>query len=144
MRMAQNLILIPVLAQIMLTLIILGLLPLARRASMIERRQKLQDMAVAAKTDWSLQAQKVAASFSNQFELPVLFYVLCAFALMTRYVDPSIFGLACLFVLTRVVHAIIHIGPNIVAWRFTAFAAGLACLIGMWVRLAGAILAAGF
>ena len=87
MRMAQNLILLPVLAQILLTLVILALLPRARGASMRERRQRMQDMALAGKTDWNEQAQKTAASFDNQFELPVLFYVVAAFALITRMVD---------------------------------------------------------
>lgn len=144
MRMAQNLILLPVLGQMLLTLLILLLLPLARRRSMIERRQRVQEMALAGKSDWNEQAQKVAACFSNQFELPVLFYVICAFALITRMVDPWMLGLACLFVGARVVQAAIHIGPNIVMWRFAAYATGLACLVGMWGLLGWRILAAGF
>lgn len=142
--MPQNLILIPVLAQMLLTFAILGLLPLARRASMIERRQNLQDMATADKADWNVQAQKVAASYASQFELPVLFYVICLSALITRYVDLWLFGLACMFVLLRAVHAAIHIGPNVVKWRFAAFVAGLCALGGMWARFGYWILAAGF
>ena len=142
--MPQNLILIPVLAQILLTLVILAMLPVARRRSMIERRQRMQDMALAAKTDFNAQAQKIAACFSNQFELPVLFYVATAFALITRSVDAWMLGLATVFVLSRIAHAIVHIGPNIVAWRFAAYAVGLLALIGMWARLALAIYTAGF
>ncbi len=142
--MPQNLILLPVLAQVLLTLVILVLLPRARAASMRERRQRMQDMALAGKTDWNEQAQKTAACFSNQFELPVLFYVVAAFALITRLADPWMFGLAILFVLSRIAHAIIYIGPNIVAWRFAAYAVGLLALLGMWGMLAWRIIAAGF
>jgi hypothetical protein len=144
MRMIQNLVIIPVLAQILLTLVILALLPGARGRSMRERRQQMQDMALAGKTDWNEQAQKIAASFSSQFELPVLFYVVAAFALITRHVDIWLFGLACLFVLARIAHAIIHIGPNIVAWRFAAYAIGLASLVAMVLRLGWAVVATGF
>ncbi len=144
MRMAQNLILLPVLAQMLLTLVILALLPGARRRSMLERKQRMQDMANAGKTDWNGQAQQIAASFSNQFELPVLFYVICAFALVTRMVDVWMLGLASAFVLSRIAHAVVHIGPNIVMWRFVAYGCGLVCLVGMWGLLGWRILSAGF
>lgn len=143
MRIAQSLILLPVLAQILLTLVILALLPRARAASMRARRQRMQDMALAGKTDWNELAQKTAASFDNQFQLPVLFYVLAAFALVTRMVDAWMLGFACLFVLSRVVHAVIHIGPNVVAWRFAAYVVGLVVLAAMWMLLAWRIIAAG-
>jgi hypothetical protein len=142
--MAQNLIVLPVLCQIFLTLVILALLPRSRAASMRERGQQMEDMALAGKADWNEQAQKVAASFDSQFQLPVLFYTLCGLALITRSVDGWMLGLATAFVLARIAHAIIHIGPNVVAWRFAAFAVGLVALIGMLLRLGLAILAAGF
>ena len=139
MPLQQNLIVLPVLAQMLLTLLILGVLPLARSRSMRERRQQLQEMALAGKTDWNAQAQKVSNSYASQFELPTLFYAVCAFALITRSVDVWMLGLASTFVLSRVLHAVIHIGPNVVAWRFAAFAVGLAALLGMWIRLAWSI-----
>jgi hypothetical protein len=143
MRMAQNLIVLPVLAQILLPLLILPLMARARGRSMARRRQGMQDVALAGQNDWDEPAQKLAASFSNQFELPVLFYVVCAFALITRMVDAWMLGLAVLFVASRIVHAAIHIGPNIVRWRFAAFLFGVVMLTGMWALLAVRILAAG-
>ncbi len=139
MPLHQNLILLPVLAQMLLTLVILGLLPLARSRSMRERRQQMQTMALAGKADWNEQAQKVSNSFASQFELPTLFYAISAFALITRTVDGWMLGLATVFVIARIVHAIIHIGPNIVVWRFAAFAVCLAALLTMWVRLAWSV-----
>lgn len=138
--MAQTEILLPALAQMLLTLVILGLLPIARSCSMRERRQRLQDMALAGKTDWNEQSQKIANSYASQFELPVIFYALVAFALITGKADAWMTGLAWLFLASRVVHAAIHIGPNIVAWRFPAFAAGLVALIAMIARLALGVL----
>ena len=137
---SQLLILIPVLMQMGLTLVILGLLPVARSRSMRQRRQNLQDMALAGKTDWNESAQKIASNFSSQFELPVLFYAISAFALITRSVDVWMIALAWTFTLSRCLHAAIHIGPNIVVWRFGAFALGLLALVGMMAQLAIAVL----
>ena len=97
-------------------------------------------MALAGKTDWNERAQKIAASFSSQFELPVIFYAISAFALITRSVDDWTIALAWTFTLSRCLHAAIHIGPNIVIWRFAAFALGLLALIGMLAQLAITVL----
>lgn len=142
MPLQQSLILVPALAQMLMTLVVLGMLPLTRARSMRERRQRLQEMALAGKTDWNEQAQKVSSSYASQFELPTLFYALCGFALVTRSVDGSMLGLAALFVVSRIVHAIIHIGPNIVSWRFAAFAIGVVSLLAMGIRLGWSIASA--
>jgi hypothetical protein len=46
-------------------------------------------------------------------------------------------------VLTRIVHAAIHIGPNKVRWRSPAFALGFLILTVMWIKLAMHVVAAG-
>ena len=43
--------------------------------------------------------------------------------------------LAWLFVLTRIVHAAIHVGPNKVRWRSPAFALGFLIVAIMWIKL---------
>jgi len=144
MRIAQNLILLPVFVQVLLTMALLPLLAFARARSMRDRGQSPQDMALAGKTDWNVESQKIAASFANQFELPVLFYVAAAFALITRMVDTWMLALASLFVILRIVHAAIHVGPNVVAWRSTVFALGAATVVTMWLLLVVRIAQAGF
>ena len=140
----SHLVLLPVLLQVLLTLTILGILPIARARSMRERRQKLQDVATAGDADWNDFARKVSASYKSQFELPVLFYVACGLALTTRTVDFVFLTVAAAFVLARIAHAAIHIGPNVVIWRFRAFAAGLFLLVAMWGILAWRIAISGF
>jgi hypothetical protein len=134
-RMPQNLILVPVFAQAMLTVFVLILLGRVRARSMKERGQTLDDLALATDADWNTTATKVANNFKNQFEIPILFYSVCAFALITRTVDPAMLGLACLFVLSRTVHTMVHVGRNIVAWRGGAFLLGVATVVTMWVLL---------
>jgi len=144
MRMAQNLILLPVLVQVMLTFAVMILLVRARARSMRERGQGIEDMALAGEADWSTAARRVSASFRNQFELPVLFYVACAFALAMRAVDVWFFALAWLFVASRVAHAAVHIGPNVVKWRFLAFLPCLIALVAMWLLLGWQVLSREF
>jgi len=41
-----------------------------------------------------------------------------------------------LFVLTRVIHSAIHVGPNKVRWRTPTYALGFLILVIMWIKLA--------
>jgi hypothetical protein len=65
-----------------------------------------------------------------------LFYAVVAFALITKGADTFMIVLAWLFVLTRIVHAAIHIGPNKVRWRSPAFTLGFVIVAIMWIKLA--------
>ncbi|TCT07829.1 MAPEG family protein [Aquabacter spiritensis] len=89
---------------------------------------------------WPDRPRQFANAFSNQFELPVLFYVLTALALVTRKADLVFVVLAWVFVLSRIVHAGIHITTNTVRLRFPAYAVGVFALLIMWVLFALAIL----
>ena len=77
--------------------------------------------------------QNFANNYQSQFELPVLFYVVLAFALSTGHIDFVLIGLAWAFVLSRLVHSLVHTGTNRIATRFKVFVAGLVFLVGMWV-----------
>lgn len=142
--MSQNLILIPVFVQAVLTFAVLLSMGPARQRSMRERGQALQDMAVARDDEWGQEARKRAANYENQFELPVLFYAACAFALITRYVDVWMLGLAVAFVASRIAHAAVHIGSNVVWWRGIWFLLGFLVLVLMWLLLMWRVAAAGF
>ena len=131
-------------AQVALTFAVLIIMGAARRHSIRARRQRLGDLGPATDTDWEPPAVQAANNFKNQFEMPVLFYAVTAFALMTRQVDPLLFGLACLFVLTRIVHTVIHVGANQIKARAIVFFAGAVVLIAMWITLGWRLAAAGF
>jgi len=134
--MAQNLILLPVLGQVALTFVVLLVMGARRRRTALVRRKTIQDFAMARDGDWEKPALLASNNFKNQFELPVLFYAVTLFALVTRYVDPLFFALAWIFVISRVVHAVIHLGSNIVLWRGSSWLVGFAALVAMWVLLA--------
>jgi hypothetical protein len=134
--MNQVAILYPVFVQVLLTFIVYGLLG-TRRARAVKEADRARgsgDLAMG-RFAWPDEAQKVANNQRNQFELPVLFYAVVAFALIVRGADLLMVLLAWAFVITRLAHAAIHIGPNKVRWRGPAFAVGAVILLFMWVKL---------
>ena len=142
--MTQVDILYPVFVQVLLTLAVYGLLAAARaRAIRTMDRQRGSPELAMGRVAWPDDAVKRADNQRNQFELPVLFYAVAAFALLTKGADTLMIVLAWLFVLTRIVHAAIHIGPNKVRWRSPAFALGLLILAVMWIKLFVHVLTAG-
>jgi hypothetical protein len=134
--MNQVAILYPVFVQVLLTLAVYCLLAMARaralRAS--DRVRGSSDLAMG-RFAWPEEAEKRANNQRNQFELPVLFYAVVAFALIVRGADAVMVVLAWAFVLSRIMHAAIHLGPNKVRWRTPAFAAGVLILGVMWIKL---------
>ncbi len=94
---------------------------------------KIRDMALS-REPWPEREKKVSNAFDNQFQLPVLFYVGCVVAV---FVGPTWFDLvlAWAFVVTRYVHAVIHVTDNHVIRRFWAYTAGLAILTLFWLVL---------
>ena len=134
--MNQIAILYPVFVQVLLVLVVACLMAVARARAIksMDRQRSNPDLA-RGKTVWPEDAAKRAANYSNQFELPVLFYAVVAFALIANGADFLMVVLAWLFVLTRIVHAAIHIGPNKVRWRSPVFALGFLIVVIMWFKL---------
>ena len=123
-------ILYPVFAQIILTFALLMAMGWARRKAMLTQGVLYGDIAIDS-ARWPEDARKVANSYSNQFELPLIFYVLCFVALITGKADLLMVVLAWAFVATRVVHALIHTGSNKVPLRAGIFAMGMLILMIM-------------
>jgi hypothetical protein len=93
--------------------------------------------------NWPPRALQVGYSFQNQFELPMLFYVLVAFILITSTNSLIFVILAWVFVLSRIAHAYIHTGSNEFHSRSAALAVGAIALVAMWVIFAIRILITG-
>ena len=89
---------------------------------------------------WPARTTQVGCAFSNQLEVPVLFYVLVAFLMIMRHADVIFVVLAWLFVATRIVHVAIHVTSNAVKRRGPAFGIGVMVLLIMWVIFAVEIL----
>ena len=133
--MSRNLIFVPVLAQVLLTL---GVYVWLIKVKVREMKAGKVDMARRALHEdaWPESVLQINNNIRNQFELPVLFYVL-SFALWgLDSVHWAALAAATLFVLSRIVHAVIHLGPNIMRYRRQSFT------VGWWVLLVMAVLVA--
>jgi len=126
----SRLILIPVLVQVFLTIAVYLLLNLAkarakRRGEVDLERRALHDDA------WPDSVVKINNNIRNQFEVPVLFFVLSFTFLALNAVTLPVLVLASLFVLSRIVHAFVHVGSNHVPTRRRVFVFGCALVIAL-------------
>jgi hypothetical protein len=92
--------------------------------------------------NWPVRATQVGNAYHNQLEMPVLFYALVAFALITRKADLTFVIMSWVFVVLRLVHAYIFVTTNRVSRRFWAFLAAAVVLFLMWIVFAARILLA--
>jgi hypothetical protein len=99
-----------------------------------EQRRALHDDA------WPDSVLQVNNCIRNQFEVPVLFYILVIVLWLTQSVNLVIHILAWVFVASRILHAYIHIGSNYVPMRRRVFMFGCLVLIIMTLYLAYSIL----
>jgi hypothetical protein len=134
-------ILLPVFVLVGLTFILLLLTGNRRFASLRSGEVKVGDIALGER-NWPKRTLQMQNAFHNQFEMPVLFYLLVAFAIITRKADMLFVVMSWMFVASRLFHAFIHTTSNKVMWRFQAFAVGVLILAIMWVIFAVRILAA--
>ncbi len=78
---------------------------------------------------WPDDVVQVNNCIRNQFELPVLFYVTCIMLWAMHLANIFTLVLALVFVLSRYVHAAIHIGSNFVPNRRRVFALGAVLIL---------------
>lgn len=137
-----TLLLLPVFIQVALTFALLFWLGPARVGALRRGEVKLKDIALG-QSAWPQPITQISRSYQNQFELPVLFYVLVLIALVTRKADIWLATGAWLFVISRLVHAFIHVTSNVVQARFQAYVVGAFTLVAMWLWLAVRVLLEG-
>lgn len=76
---------------------------------------------------------QVEQNYTNQLELPTLFYALVLMMYVTGSVDVVQLSLAWAFAATRLAHAAIHVTVNRLFWRMRAFLGGGLVLIGSFL-----------
>lgn len=128
-------ILAPVFAQVALIFALLLWMGRTRSAEVGRGSVKAGDVGLGQRA-WPARAQQAANAFSNQFELPVLFFALVPLALYTKKADILFVVLAWVFVATRVVHAGVYVTSNHIPHRFRAFLVGAMVLMVMWIIFA--------
>jgi len=71
----------------------------------------------------------------NHFEVPPLFYAGVLFAYVTNSATEAAVAFAWAFVITRLIHSMVHLTINNVTYRFLAFGAGLISVTGLWITV---------
>jgi hypothetical protein len=113
-------------------LIILGM----RKTKAVKAGEVNRQQAALNNRVWPEDVVKVSNNIANQFEVPVLFYVLCLVFYSINAVNVLAVILAWLFVLSRFAHAYVHIGSNYVPMRLRLFLLGCFVLIAMLIQVA--------
>ena len=134
-----GMVLLPVFVQVALTFVIGLWMGASRVGTLRTRKLKPADIALG-QPGWPEKTTKISNAYHNQLELPLLFYILVAFGLLTAKADLVFAVMSWLFVGSRIVHAVIHTGSNMLQRRFYAFAFGFVVLVTMWIIFAFRIL----
>jgi hypothetical protein len=132
-------VLLPVFVLVGLTFALLLWMAGARRRALVGGETRVRDV-VLGQPNWPTRATQVGNSFKNQFELPLLFYILIALALPLRHADLFIVLMSWVFVITRFAHAGIFVTSNDLRRRSLAWFAGVLVLLAMWIYFALRIL----
>lgn len=74
-------------------------------------------------------------NFTNQFEVPILFYVASTLYIVLGIENAAAIMLAWTFVASRIIHTAIHLTYNHVIHRMLVFLFGFVCVIGLWINL---------
>jgi hypothetical protein len=92
---------------------------------------KMRDVALR-EPNWPKRILQVGNCFQNQLELPVLFYVLVGFVLVTGEGTRVDLVLAWAFVAARIAHAAVFVTSNDLRKRGPIFVVGMAVLALHW------------
>ncbi len=80
--------------------------------------------------------QQATRNFTNLFEVPTLFFMVCLFGLYTQNIDSLFLGLAWFYVVLRYIHSLVHLTTNKLFQRMTAYALSCLILLAMGIYLA--------
>ena len=138
--MNSNLLLYPLIAQLLLILIVLVIV--AKRRFIAAKSGQLPVAKIKTMQLDDVDASLIVCgkNFDNQFQLPMLFMMLVLFSIQFAQVDLFLVAISWAFVIARYCHSYIHMGSNNVKWRFYIFGLGGLLVFAGWTKLLLAIL----
>jgi hypothetical protein len=128
----QTAIILPASALVLLTALVWVRLYVERIRELRQKRIDPQALATSAEAGQKLQRVQASDNFRNLFEVPVLFYVLCAVLAPAQDVSPVFVIGAWLYVALRYVHSFIHLTYNRVMHRFAVYVLSTVVLFALW------------
>jgi hypothetical protein len=140
--MSLQAVLLPLFVEVILTFMLMLWMGALRGGDLRSGATKPADVALR-EPNWPRRTMQAAYSFSNQFELPVLFYVLTILEWITRHAGYVFVVLAWIFVICRVLQAYVHVTSNTYRLRSTFYSIGAVVLLVMWVIYVAEVLSGG-
>ena len=132
--MNNDLIFLPVLANILLIFMLYIYLGLVKSRAVKDGNVDRQKASLNTKA-WPESVVKVSNNLANQFESPILFYMLSVIYYVTNNVNSILISIMSLYVLSRYLHAYVHVTSNYVPYRFKFFIFGLLILLALTLWL---------
>jgi hypothetical protein len=134
-------ILAPVFVQVALIFLLLFYMGGLRYGALRRGDVRMGDIAIN-QNNWPPQVVQAGNAYNSQFQLPLLFFVLVILAYLFKKADLLFVLMSWIFVVSRILHAFVHVTSNRVQTRFTIFAVGAVVLLIMWIIFALRILLA--
>ena len=125
-------VLLPLFVEVILTFALLFWAGALRSGDLRSQTVQPEDIALR-QLNWPQRTAQVSNAYSNQTELPTLFYILTLLAYFTHHAGILFVVLAWVFVIFRLLHAYVHVTSNIVNLRGMLFGLGSVVLAVMWV-----------
>ncbi|MBV1920733.1 MAG: MAPEG family protein [Pseudomonadales bacterium] len=132
--MNNDLIFLPVLAHILLIFIVYIYLGRVKTRAIEEGNVDRQKASLNSKA-WPEYVVKVSNNLDNQFESPILFYMLSIIYYLTNHVSSVLVLIMGGYVLSRYIHAYVHVTSNYVPYRYKFFVIGLLTLLALTLWL---------
>lgn len=132
--MADNMILLPILAHIFLVVALYILLGVRKSAAVKAGGVDRKATALNNKA-WPESVVRVSNNIDNNFEAPMLFYGVCIVSFLVG--ATGTFAMACAFgyVALRYIHSYVHISSNYVPVRLSIFALSLLTILAMAINV---------
>jgi hypothetical protein len=125
-------VLLPLFVEVLLTFAVMFGMMYFRTSTLRSGETRFEDIALR-EPNWPVPATKFGYAFANQFELPVLFYVLTILDIMTKHADLLFVILAWIFVVMRILQVSVHVTNNNVRVRGGFYGVGAIVLFIMWI-----------
>lgn len=125
-------ILLPAFAMVVLTAIVAFALYRERFGEIGRKKLDPQSLATSGNVSRTLENTQASDNFKNLFEMPVLFYALCAFLASGQVVSEFFVIGAWAYVVLRYLHSYIHLTYNRVTHRFGVYVLSMLVLFVMW------------
>ncbi|MFP4314296.1 MAG: MAPEG family protein [Alphaproteobacteria bacterium] len=123
-------------AQVGLTIFVLNKMRQARFKAFAENKVTKEQIAVDHSA-WPVNVRQIQNSYNSQFELPILFYLATILVLLFGLESWVFVILAWAFIISRIIHMVVHTNSNTIKHRFRAFVAGLFCVVLQWIYIVG-------